>query len=136
MEVQRIRSASSPGQVLLNETRTEVDINLDEWPVANAAESMDLAGLDDQNVARAGLEFLPVDGPETPAFPDELHLIVRMTMRPGAPARQCAEEEDGDVDVAVLCSNEFVRAAPKRQVLLPDAIHPDCAPVAVGYEVT
>jgi hypothetical protein len=38
-----------------------MDINLDERRVANAAEAMDLPGLDDQNVTGAGFEFLPVD---------------------------------------------------------------------------
>jgi len=55
-------------------------INLDEGSIANAAEAMDLSGLDDKNVTGAGFEFLPVDGPETPAFPHELDFIVRMTM--------------------------------------------------------
>jgi hypothetical protein len=78
-------------------------INLDEGHVANAAEAMDLAGLDDKNVTSTGFEFLPVDGPEAPAFPDEL-------------------------DVAVLGSHEVVGAALKWQVLLTDALHPAWAP--------
>jgi len=32
-------------------------INLDEPPLTNAAEAMDLSGLDDKNVTRAGFEI-------------------------------------------------------------------------------
>jgi hypothetical protein len=75
---------------------------------------MDLPRLDDENVTGASLEFLPIDRPEAPAFPDELDFIVGMTMGPGATPRQGAEEEGGDIDVAVLSPNELVRAPLKR----------------------
>jgi len=103
-------------------------IKLDEGCVANAAEAMDLPGLDDKNVTGAGFEFLPVDGPQAPALPDELDFIIRMAMRPGTMPGQGAEEEGGDIDVAVLGANEVVRAALKRQVLLTDTVHPADAP--------
>jgi hypothetical protein len=101
-----------------------MDINLDERRVTNAAEAMDLPGLDDQNITSAGFEFLPVDVPEAPAFPDELDFIVRVTMGAGTPPGEGAEEEDGDIDVAVLRADELVRAALKWQVLLLDTVHP------------
>jgi hypothetical protein len=44
-------------------------IELDQGRLANAAKAVDLTGLDDENVARPGFEFLSVDGPETAAFP-------------------------------------------------------------------
>jgi hypothetical protein len=91
-----------------------VDINLDQRGVANAAEAMDLPRLDDKNVTGAGLEFLPIDRPEAPPFPDKLDFIVRMTMGPGATPREGAEEKGGDIDVAVLSPNELVRAPLKR----------------------
>ena len=99
-------------------------INLDERPVANASEAMDLPCLDDKDVAGAGFEFFPIDRPEAPTFSDELDFIVRMAMGARAPPRQRAEEEGGDIDVAVLGSNELVRAALKWQVLLMDTVHP------------
>lgn len=68
-------------------------IKLDEGRVTNAAEAVDLAGLDDKNVARFGFEFLSVDGPETAALPHELNFIVRMTMGPRTTPREGAEEE-------------------------------------------
>jgi hypothetical protein len=112
--------------------RAEMYINLDEGRVANAAEAMDLPRLDDKNVTSTGFEFLSVDGPEAPAFPDELDFIIRMTMGPGATPGERAEQEGGDVDVAVLGPDEVVRATLKRQVLLADTVHPTCAPLE-GY---
>jgi len=83
-------------------------VNLDERRVTNAAEAVDLPGLDDQNVARAGLEFLAVDGPETATFPHELDFIVRMTMGPGTTPREGAEEEHGDVHIPVISPDKVV----------------------------
>ncbi len=71
-------------QVLLNESRTQVNVDLHQRRVADAAKSVDLAGLDDENVAGAGLELLAVDGPEPPPLPEKLDFIVRMAMRAGA----------------------------------------------------
>jgi hypothetical protein len=85
-----------------------MDIDLDEGRVTNAAEAVDLPGLDDQNVARAGFEFLSVDGPNTATFPHELDLIVRMTMGPGTTPREGAEEEHGDIHVAVIGPDKVV----------------------------
>jgi hypothetical protein len=101
-----------------------MDIKLDERPVTNAAEAMDLSGLDDENVTRAGFEFLSVDGPEPTAFPHELDFVIRMTMRPWTTAGHCTEEEDRDIDVSVICADELVRAALEGQVFLTDAVHP------------
>jgi hypothetical protein len=98
-------------------------INLDEGCIADAAEAMDLPGLDHKNITGAGFEFLPVDGPDTPAFPYKLDFIVRMTMGPGTTPGKGTEEENGDIDVPVLGSDEAVRAALKRQVLLTDTVH-------------
>ena len=41
-----------------------MDIDLHERRLTDAPEAMDLPGLDDENVTRAGLEFLPADSPE------------------------------------------------------------------------
>ena len=98
-------------------------VNLDEGCVTNAAEAVDLPGLDDENVTGAGFEFLSVDGPQTATFPHELDFIVRMTMRPGPTPGDSAEEEHRDTYVAVIGPNEVVRAALERQVLLTDTVH-------------
>ena len=70
-------------------------IELDERSVSNAAKTVDLTGLDDENVTRPGFEFHAVDGPETTAFPHELDFVVRMAMGAGTPAREGAEEKHG-----------------------------------------
>jgi hypothetical protein len=106
-----------------------MDVELDEWRVANAAEAMYLSSLDDKDVTRAGLEFLAVDGPEAAALPHELDLIVGMSVGPGTASGKGAEEEHGDVHVAVIGPDELVRAAPKWQVLLADAVHPADTPL-------
>ena len=91
-------------------------IELDEGRVTNAAEAVDLAGLDDENVTSAGFEFLSVDGPEPVTFPHELDFIVGVTMGPGTAPWERAEEEHRDLHVAVIGPDEVVRAALKWQV--------------------
>jgi len=108
-------------------------IALDKGRVANAAEAVDLTGLDDEDVSRPGFEFLSVDGPETAAFPHELDFVVRMTMGSWTAPREGAEEEHGDVHVAVIGPNEVVRATVKGQVLLTNAVHPADAPMEGCY---
>lgn len=71
----------------MHETRTEMYVELDQGRVTDAAEAMDLPGLDDENVTCTGFEFLSVDRPETASFPHELDFVVRMAMRPGPPRR-------------------------------------------------
>ena len=100
-------------------------IELDEWPVPDAAEAVDLTGLDDENVTRSGFEFLPVDGPETAPFPHELDFIVRMKMGSWTAPREGAEEKHGDIYVAVVGPDEVVRATLKGQVFLTNAVHLD-----------
>jgi hypothetical protein len=105
-----------------------MDIDLDERRVTNTAEAMYLSGLDDKDVTCAGFEFLSVDCPETAAFPHELDFIVGMSMGSRTTPREGAEEERGDVHVAVIGPNEVVRAALKWQVLLTNTVHPAYAP--------
>jgi hypothetical protein len=98
-------------------------VNLDERRIADTLEAVDLAGLDDQDIAGAGFEFVPVHGPQSTAFTHELNFVVRMTVRSGPAARQRAEQIDGDIDVAVIGANKLMRAALKRQILLPNPLH-------------
>jgi hypothetical protein len=106
-----------------------MDIELDQGPVTDAAEAVDLTGLDDEDVTRSGFEFLSVDGPETAAFSHELDFIVGMTMGPGTTPGKGTEEEHGDIHVAVIRPDELMRAPLKGQVLLTYAVHPADAPV-------
>ena len=120
------------GQVLLYKPRAKMYINLNQGRVINAAEAVDLTGFDDENVTCASFEFLSVDGPEAAALPYELDFVVRMAMGPGATPREGAEEEHGDIHVAVLGPNELVRTTLKGQVFLTNAVHPADAPVGGG----
>src|SRR5262245_66570752 len=104
-------------------------VELHERRVANAAEAVDLARLDHEDITGAGFELLAVHVPQTTTFPHELHFIVRMTMRPGTAARQRAEEEHRHVHVTVIGADELVRASLERQILLPYSIHGADAPV-------
>ncbi len=98
-------------------------IHLDEGRVPDAAKTVDLPGLDDENVTSSGFEFLSVHGPETATFPHELDLVVWMPMRAGPPAGESAQEEHGDIHVPVIGSDKVMRAALKWQVLLTDTVH-------------
>jgi hypothetical protein len=102
-----------------------MDVELDERRVTNAAEAVDLARLDDQNVTGSGFEFLTVDDPLTTTLPHELDFIVGVTMGPGTTPREGAEQEHGDPHVTVIRTDELVRATDKRQVFLADAVHRD-----------
>jgi hypothetical protein len=86
-------------------------VELHEGRISNTPEAMDLAGLDDEDVTRPGFELLAVDGPEPSAFSHELDFIVRMAMRSRATARERAEEEYGDIHIAVVGPDELMRAA-------------------------
>jgi hypothetical protein len=110
-------------QVLLDEAGAEMHVHLDQRLVANAAETVDLSGLDDQDIARASLKFLSVDGPETPALSDELNFIVRVTVRTRATAWQGAKKKHRDVHVTIVAPDELVRTTLKRQLVLFDAVH-------------
>ena len=81
-------------QVLLDETRTEVDVELYQRRIADRLETVDLAGLDHKDIAGAALEGLAVDSPHSPAFTNELDLVIRMAMRPGTRTRLAMEQED------------------------------------------
>jgi hypothetical protein len=102
-----------------------MDVHLDQRIIANAAEAVDLSGLDDEDVARAGLELHPVHSPETAALSHELNFIVRVAMGAGTMPWEGSQKEDGDVYVPVLRADELVGAALEREVILSDAIHSD-----------
>src|SRR5689334_14290512 len=65
-------------EVLLNEARAQVHVELNEGLVADARERVDLAGLDDEDVPRSGLELLAVDGVSAATGLHELHFIIWM----------------------------------------------------------
>src|SRR5438067_1968564 len=97
-------SARRSVEVLLDESRAEMHVHLHEWTVADAAEAVHLTGFDHEDVARARLELASVDDPPSAALLNELHLVVRMTMRTGTGTGLTVEEEHRDV-VAVRVAN-------------------------------
>jgi hypothetical protein len=100
-----------------------MDVDLDQGLLADALEAVGLPGLDHQDVARAGLELLAIDDVAASAFRQKLDLVIRMTMRPGTPAGQRPEQERRNVDIALVRSDELVRATLEREILLTNAIH-------------
>src|SRR5690606_27943091 len=65
------RASHASRQVLLDERRAQVHVELDQRPVPDAPEAVHLARLDDEDVARAGLELLAVHRPQAAALLDE-----------------------------------------------------------------
>jgi hypothetical protein len=100
-----------------------MNVELNQRRVTDAAEFVNLAGLDDEDVARAALELDPIDLPEAPTFPHELNLVVRVAMGARTPSGERAEEESGDVDLAVIGPDEFERVEMNRQVALSNPVH-------------
>lgn len=95
------------GQVLLNESRAQVYVQLDERFIADAAEAVNLPRLDDENVAGPGLEFFFIHDPDAAAFPNELDFVVRMDMGAGTIAGRRPKDECRDADVTVYGPNKW-----------------------------
>src|SRR5882724_7342448 len=63
-------------QILLNKPRAKMHIHLHQWTIPNRFEFVNLAGLDDEDIAGAAFKCLPVHGPDSAALPDKLDFIV------------------------------------------------------------
>jgi hypothetical protein len=85
-----------------------VHIDLHERLVADALELVNLARLDHENVPCPGLELLAVYHIPPGPGSDELHLVVRMAMRPRAATGKGVEKEYRHVHVAVVSADEMV----------------------------
>jgi len=97
-----------PAQILLDESWTQMNVDLDERAIPDGFEAVNLAGLDDENVPRATFKRLSVHGPYSAAFPDKLDLIVGMPMRAGTLARQPTKQKHADAHVSLLGADKFV----------------------------
>jgi hypothetical protein len=100
-----------------------MDVHLHERTIANALEAVDLARLDDQDVARPCLELLAVHYIQPTPFSDELNLVIRMAVWARTASWQPVEQEHGNANVALCGPDEMMRAAAKRQILLANAMH-------------
>jgi hypothetical protein len=58
-----------------------MDVHLDQWAIPDGLEAVNLAGLDDEDIAGATLKCLPVYGPNPSAFADKLDFVVGMPVR-------------------------------------------------------
>src|SRR5688572_11302375 len=100
-----------------------MDVELNQTFRTDAAEAVDLTGLDHQDIAGSRLELLAIHGPQPAAFPDELNLVIWVAMRPRTASRGAVEEEHRNVHVAIPGADEVVRAATERQLFLTNAVH-------------
>src|SRR5579871_2882077 len=89
-----------PAQILLYESRAEMNVHLDERAIPDGFEAVNLARFDNENVSSATFKRLSVHGPYPAAFPDKLDLIVGMPMRPGPLARRPVEQKHADAHVS------------------------------------
>lgn len=60
MQSCRFRFVARVAQVFLNKSWAQMNIELDQRLVADAAKAVDLAGFDDEYVTRARLELFPL----------------------------------------------------------------------------
>src|SRR6266850_6761045 len=119
-------------QVLLNEPRADVDVELYQWRIANGLEAVNLAGLDDKDVSRTALKRLAIDSPRSTALTDELDLVIRMAMRTRSRTGLAIEQEHRNSGVALLSSDKLIRATNKRQILLTHVMHAHDPPGWIG----
>src|SRR3954465_10515709 len=75
-------------EVLLHESLMHMNIELHERDIADVLEAVDLAGLDDEDVARPRLALLAVYRPPAAAFAHEGDLVVRVSMQSRRPSRR------------------------------------------------
>jgi len=105
-------------QVLLDEARTEVNVDLYQRRVTKRLETMDLARLNDKDISRAALEGFAVDRPHSAAFTNKLNLVIGVPVRARPRTRLSMKQEHRNARVSLLSSNKLMRATNKRQILL------------------
>jgi len=77
-------------------------VQLHEWLISDASETVHLPCLDHKDVSCACLELLAVHRPMAAAFTDELNLVVGMTMRAWSTSGTTMKEKDRDAHVAMI----------------------------------
>src|SRR6266478_2259780 len=116
-------------KVLLDEVGTKVNVELYQWRITHRLEAVDLASLDDKDVSRAALEGFAAYYPHSPAFTDELDLVIGMPVRTRPRSGFPMEQEHRNTSVALLSSDKLMRTTNKGQVLLTHVKHlgsPSC----------
>ena len=112
-----------PLKVLLDKAGTEVDVDLYERGRADSLEAVDLTGLDDKNVSGFALKGLAVDRPDSLSFADELDFVIGMAMGPRPRTGLAMKQEHRNAGAALLRSDELMRTADERKVLLANVMH-------------
>ena len=112
-----------PLKVLLDEAGTEVNVELNQWRIANCLEAVDLARLDHKDVSGTALEGVAAYCPHSSAFTDELDLVIWMPVRPRTLSRLSMKQEHRNASVALLNSDKLMRTTNKGQVLLANVMH-------------
>jgi len=100
-----------------------MDVELHERLIANGGEAVHFAGFDHEHVTRGRLECLTLDRPPAAARLNELDLVIRMPVRPGAAAGLPTEQEHGRAHIAVVSAHEPVCASTERQLVLSESKH-------------
>jgi hypothetical protein len=105
-----------------------MNVHLHQRLVADARETVDLTSLDDEHIAGRSLErFAIYDVPAATAL-DELNFVVRMPMRLRPAPRAAVEEEDRHAGIAVIGTDELIRASDEGQLLYVCAMHGSIVP--------
>jgi hypothetical protein len=117
------RQSHRLAQILLDEPRTQVDVDLNQRFAPDALEAVDLAGLDDENVPSTRLELFSIHDIAAPAFSDELNLIIRVPMGTRPATGLSPEQKNRNPDIPLIRSDELMRASLERKIVLPNAMH-------------
>jgi hypothetical protein len=107
----------------LNESGTQVDVELYQRGIANGLEAVNFAGFDDEYVTGAAFEGLTIHRPYAATLADKLDLVVRMAMWTRTGTGLTVEEKYGDIRLPLIGPNKLMRATHKRQRFLPHVMH-------------
>jgi hypothetical protein len=118
-----LRNPADVLEILLNEARTHVDIELYQQRIADHFEAVDFAGLDHEDVSRAAFEGFAIDGPHPTAFADELNFVIGVPMWARTRAGFSPIKKYRNTGVSLIGSDEFEGTPNKRQTFLADVVH-------------
>src|SRR5689334_14081677 len=98
-------------------------VKLHQRHITYCLEAVDLARLDNKDVARTAFERLAIHRPDPATLTDELDLIVRMPVWTRSRAGLPMEQKHRNRRITLLCSNKLIRTADKWQVLMTNVMH-------------
>src|SRR5262245_13368646 len=95
-------------QILLNEPRADVNVELHERLVADICKTVNFASFHDENVARSCLACFAVADPPAAPLLDECDFVVWMPMRAWPATRRRIDEIHRHRDVALIRPHELM----------------------------